>query len=40
MTADDTLWDLEERFWTHGADSARLATAKDAVRGGLRNLNR
>jgi hypothetical protein len=31
MTADDTLWDLEERFWTKGADSARHATAKDAV---------
>ena len=23
MTADNTLWDLEERFWTQGADSAR-----------------
>ncbi|SFA69295.1 hypothetical protein SAMN05421688_0108 [Poseidonocella pacifica] len=31
MTEDDTLWDLEERFWTQGADSARHATAKDAV---------
>jgi hypothetical protein len=31
MTADDTLWDLEERFWTQGADSARQATARDAV---------
>lgn len=31
MTEDETLWDLEERFWTQGADSARLATAKDAV---------
>jgi hypothetical protein len=31
MTADDTLWDLEERFWTQGADSARHATAKGAV---------
>jgi hypothetical protein len=30
MTADDTLWDLEERFWTQGADSARHATAKGA----------
>ncbi len=25
------LWDLEERFWTEGADSARKMTAKDAV---------
>lgn len=31
MTAVDTLWDLEERFWTQGAESARLATAKGAV---------
>lgn len=31
MTADNTLWDLEERFWTKGADSARHATAKGAV---------
>jgi hypothetical protein len=31
MTADDTLWTLEERFWTQGADSARHMTAKDAV---------
>jgi hypothetical protein len=31
MTADGTLWDLEERFWTQGADSARHATAKGAV---------
>ena len=31
MTAGDTLWDLEERFWTQGADSARNATAKGAV---------
>jgi len=31
MTPDDTLWDLEERFWTGGADSARHMTAKDAV---------
>jgi hypothetical protein len=31
MTAEDTLWDLEERFWTQGAHSARHATAKGAV---------
>lgn len=31
MTTDDALWDLEERFWTQGADSARQMTAKDAV---------
>ncbi len=31
MTPEDTLWDLEERFWTEGADSARHMTAKDAV---------
>lgn len=26
-----TLWDMEERFWTEGADSARHMTARDAV---------
>ncbi|RDC68540.1 hypothetical protein DLJ49_19710 [Rhodovulum sp. 12E13] len=26
-----TLWDLEERFWTGGADSARRMTARGAV---------
>jgi hypothetical protein len=31
MTADDTLWDLEERFWTQGPDSARHAMVKGAV---------
>ncbi|WP_085309900.1 hypothetical protein [Planktotalea arctica] len=31
MTPDDTLWNLEERFWTSGAESARNMTAKDAV---------
>ena len=31
MTADTTLWDLEERFWTQGADSARHTTASNAV---------
>jgi hypothetical protein len=31
MSDDTTLWDLEERFWTQGADSARKMTAKDAV---------
>ncbi len=25
------LWDMEERFWTQGADSARSMTAKGAV---------
>ncbi|MDZ7711392.1 MAG: hypothetical protein U5K36_16040 [Roseovarius sp.] len=25
------LWDMEERFWTEGADSARQMTAKGAV---------
>nr|WP_281721892.1 hypothetical protein [Nitrosomonas nitrosa] len=25
------LWDMEERFWTSGADSARASTAPDAV---------
>ncbi len=31
MTADDTLWELEERFWTHGADNSRHTTARNAV---------
>jgi hypothetical protein len=31
MTPEETLWDLEERFWTQGADSARHATANGAV---------
>ena len=31
MTPDDTLWNLEERFWTSGADSACHMTAKYAV---------
>ncbi len=31
MTDEDTLWDMEERFWTEGADSARTMTAKGAV---------
>jgi len=31
MTDETTLWDLEERFWTEGADSARSMTAKGAV---------
>lgn len=26
-----SLWQIEERFWTSGADSARSTTAKDAV---------
>lgn len=28
---DAVLWDLEERFWTSGLDSARTSMAKDAV---------
>lgn len=31
MNTAATLWDMEERFWTQGADSARSMTAKDAV---------
>jgi hypothetical protein len=31
MKTDATLWDMEERFWTQGADSARKMIAKDAV---------
>ncbi len=31
MTNEDELWDLEERFWTEGSDSARHMTAKDAI---------
>ncbi len=31
ITADDVLWDLEERFWTQGADSARTLSARNAV---------
>ncbi len=31
MTDQHDLWDLEERFWTSGAESARQMTAKDAV---------
>lgn len=31
MKTDANLWDMEERFWTEGADSARHMTAKDAV---------
>jgi len=27
----DVLWDLEERFWSSGAESAKTTTAKDAV---------
>lgn len=28
---DDTFWELEERFWTQGAESARHMTARNAV---------
>ncbi len=28
---DALLWDMEERFWTGGADSARQMTARGAV---------
>jgi hypothetical protein len=31
MTDQDEIWDLEERFWTEGADSARHMTADNAV---------
>lgn len=31
MSTEDTLWAMEERFWTQGADSARTMTAKGAV---------
>ena len=27
----DTLWDMEEHFWTSGADNARATTATNAV---------
>lgn len=27
----DVLWDMEEHFWTSGADNARATTATDAV---------
>ena len=27
----EVLWDMEERFWTSGADSARATTATNAV---------
>lgn len=30
-TDDATLWAIEERFWTGGADSARRMTARGAV---------
>lgn len=31
MTDDDKIWDIEEKFWTQGAESARHMSAKDAV---------
>ncbi len=31
LTVDETLWDMEERFWTQGADNARTMSAKNAV---------
>lgn len=31
MTIEDTLWAMEERFWTQGAARAREMTAKGAV---------
>lgn len=31
MTNEDTLWTMEEKFWTQGAEIARTMTAKDAV---------
>jgi hypothetical protein len=31
MSFETTLWDLEQRFWTEGADFARRASAKGAI---------
>ncbi|MEX1660739.1 hypothetical protein AB4874_03625 [Thioclava sp. 15-R06ZXC-3] len=31
MSDEDTLWEMEERFWTQGADGARQMTAKNAI---------
>ena len=31
MTDKTTLWEMEERFWTQDAESARKMTAKNAV---------
>jgi hypothetical protein len=31
MDQENALWDLEARFWTDGAESARGMTAKNAV---------
>lgn len=31
MTPEDTLWRMEERFWTDGSEGARHMAAKDAV---------
>ncbi|MCM2561281.1 hypothetical protein M8756_00485 [Lutimaribacter sp. EGI FJ00015] len=31
MSTEDTLWEMEEKFWIQGADSARTMTAKGAV---------
>jgi len=31
MQDETNLWDLEERFWTAGLDSARATTAESAV---------
>lgn len=31
MDPEETIWKMEERFWTDGADSARHMVAKDAV---------
>lgn len=31
MSTEDRLWEMEGRFWTQGADSARTMTAKGAV---------
>jgi hypothetical protein len=31
MADEEDIWNLEERFWTEGADSARKMTANDAV---------
>ncbi len=31
VTTTALLWDMEQRFWTEGADSARRMSSKDAI---------
>lgn len=31
MSFETTFWDLEQRFWTEGADFARRTSTKDAI---------